>query len=114
VAVTEQSNHIRNCALAAALVADDRAKLLAEQDFLVTKPGAVLILLVSGDAVKVQRFDVARAVLPDPALGLRLGPDKYTVGRLEDDLLETLIGEIGLDPCRLQHDPVRGTRNDLP
>jgi len=61
----------------------------------------VLFRPVSRDAVDMQRFDVAGAVLPDPAFGFRLGPDIHTVGRLEDDLLKTFKGEIGLDPGRL-------------
>ena len=113
MAVTEQSDHIRNRALAAALVANDRNKFLSEQNIFVAKPGTVLFLLVSS-AVNMQRFDVARAVLPDLALGLRLGTDVDAILRLKDDLLETFIGEICLDPCRFQDDPVPGSRKDLP
>ena len=51
----------------------------------------MLVRLISRNAIYMKGFDVACAVLPDPALGLRLGTNENAVIRFEDDLLVALI-----------------------
>lgn len=83
--IAEQPDDIRNRALTAALVSDDGDKLLSEDNLLIAKPRAVL-LLVSADTVDVQRLDIPRLVLPDTTLNVGLRADEYPVCRFKDNL----------------------------